>query len=1323
MSEKIQTISPTGKLNWDDSLELIPSGDCRERWHIEMSEVGKYGKLTNMRSDLNWDIELGDKEHVIGGCYDAKRDQYILVLSNEDHLTTARFVYVKAKATTPFYETDELFQYDNFFENFTSTALATDTLVSCKMIDDIIITVDGVNENKSFDIVKGKAVSDGTIKSFAVTDVKQTSGTGNEEKIDFYAPAGTTGITNADKIYIVLSDTGNNILYGGVFDVDSVYSDPYAVVYTCTIGRATNPTGTLTGMGYKYVTNEDFYHADDDSISMIVPTPRFAPEITLSYDVTVEDSPIEISSGIYQFAYSLVYYNNAVSLLSSFSKESIDENSLYTINGNEATNVIVAVCKIDRHNVKKIRLYARRIKDNVSSFYLIEEIDRDSISGNIFTYNYYGNASSISTGTVEALTIQDSIPYKSETVDLIKENRITLGGNTEGYEIIRNDDVAIYSLDSTVGETSTLSTLTKTTESTATQLMFGDYLALEQLTDLVFTPTCLTLSNTHKGYLYWELSEWDDEGTYKMLFKLYKTWNTGLTEVANTDWLRSSAGEVVNIYQSNSSGISGTMTTSRVGSFWEAGSGLIRTDIGNNSTFIIENTGLQNAFKIEIDGVVTNIDDITIPMITLTSNVLATNICTIINEATYLNVATVDPGISNKILVAIPPDGVYASIAITEITKAIPYSKGGFIDDYTHLLIKNMYDQYGRLKYVSDIKKINIPSLALEDTEYGDDTLKISYQNVDTMPSDAYSYSFAVSRAKKQWSQYLVLATNVWDATLANAVFSYVNDSSKAGLYAIGIDAYSIVNGLEGYTFQEGDSIRITAYSRTNGTGATTSMYYTEFKYKDVIKSSVISTTGNVILFVDAVEWAAYLASIAGTPAASAVYYVFEIYRDYGNEEDSIQFLECSNRYDIATYDVGTTIDIYTGTAITLTEFDKTRIQLKIKSSKATPKSEMEFRQYGKVIGRSDDSIIIYRNNVRNGGKSFQNTSINNLFRFDALDVVYLNDNYGTIKGLATSGNTLRVYQERQNASIYIGGTEMANQDGEVQIIRSDKVLGSYRYSQDNNYGLQCKTGMVNTGNDIYIWDLINGVVVRDSNGMMPIVGRITMGEYSNDFKMERFFKEKSKLVTSKADFKISLGYNRDNRTVFVTNSYDNSYPTICFSEEFGFWYQFVKINPQFYLNGSLSTIYSNAADDEIYNLYNDNNDRCEMTGVQQPFTFQVVGNDNGKMKKTFEALSVQASQAFATTIEIEPTASYKYYVSGNWVGMKSVIAAGRYRLEEGIYRAEILKNMYPDLTTYRLYNGELMRGGAALITFTETDSDEPIEVLAVDVSYSDSST
>jgi hypothetical protein len=448
------------------------------------------------------------------------------------------------------------------------------------------------------------------------------------------------------------------------------------------------------------------------------------------------------------------------------------------------------------------------------------------------------------------------------------------------------------------------------------------------------------------------------------------------------------------------------------------------------------------------------------------------------------------------------------------------------------------------------------------------------------------------------------------------------------------------------------------------------------------------------------------------------------VYRDYGNLDDTVVFTETSQRYLCSDYAINDVINIYDGTSFVYKNIDTIHTGLRFKTPIIYKDSTIDTRQYGKPLYRDDNSTIKYWNNVRNGGKSFQNTSINNLFRFDALDVVYLNDNHGTIKGLATSGNTLRVYQERQNASIYIGGTEMANQDGEVQIIRSDKVLGSYRYSQDNNYGLQCKTGMVNTGNDIYIWDLINGVVVRDSNGMMPIVGRITMGEYSNDFKMERFFKEKSKLVTSKADFKISLGYNRDNRTLFVTNSYDSSYPTICFSEEFGFWYQFVKISPQFYLNGSLSTIYSNAADDEIYNLYNDNNERCDMTGVPQPFTFQVVGNDNGKMKKTFEALSVQSSQAFDTTIEIEPTASYKYYVSNVWVGMKSEIAKGRYRLEEGIYRAEILKNMYPDLTTYRLYNGELMRGGAAKITFTATttESADPIEVLAVDVSYSDSS-
>lgn len=81
---------------------------------------------------------------------------------------------------------------------------------------------------------------------------------------------------------------------------------------------------------------------------------------------------------------------------------------------------------------------------------------------------------------------------------------------------------------------------------------------------------------------------------------------------------------------------------------------------------------------------------------------------------------------------------------------------------------------------------------------------------------------------------------------------SYTADATKTGLYAIAIDDYAVKNGLASYTFTAGDSIRIAAYydSSKSAIGGSKT-FYTTVRYKDIIRSSIISNNGTTIIFVD----------------------------------------------------------------------------------------------------------------------------------------------------------------------------------------------------------------------------------------------------------------------------------------------------------------------------------------------------------------------------------------------------------------------------------------------------------------------------------------
>lgn len=189
--------------------------------------------------------------------------------------------------------------------------------------------------------------------------------------------------------------------------------------------------------------------------------------------------------------------------------------------------------------------------------------------------------------------------------------------------------------------------------------------------------------------------------------------------------------------------------------------------------------------------------------------------------------------------------------------------------------------------------------------------------------------------------------------------------------------------------------------------------------------------------------------------------------------------------------------------------------------------------QYGSAtnnFGRPDvpDPLrkqVYYPERLRKGGIYFENTSINNLNRFEGNDFIDLDSTNGDINYLMSRGKTLKVFQDKKVNSQYIGVTETYDEGGEQRYIgMQNKVFGSLFIPEDF-YGTTIKP--VKSAKDFYYIDLNNNAVRRDSTN-----GAITI----SDNGMSEYFK--NAIDTYKAydgDKKILLGFDNYHKKLFVT--------------------------------------------------------------------------------------------------------------------------------------------------------------------------------------------
>lgn len=358
----------------------------------------------------------------------------------------------------------------------------------------------------------------------------------------------------------------------------------------------------------------------------------------------------------------------------------------------------------------------------------------------------------------------------------------------------------------------------------------------------------------------------------------------------------------------------------------------------------------------------------------------------------------------------------------------------------------------------------------------------------------------------------------------------------------------------------------------------------------------------------------------------------------------------------------------------------------------------------GRTVISVTDVERVRSQDVLFSNKIIPSTFTNGLNTFPASNVINLNSEYGKCKDIEKRGDLVNFIQEYRISTANFG--------------QGGFNAGLQLREQSLNYGSCFST--LQTEKYIYGFDIIQGVFWRlATNGLYPISGKSSLGEYQYDYKMFKYFKDKSEALLNSGieNIDVRIGYDYRNELIIVTfidynNSSNNE--TLAFSEGTNRWISFFDFVGEHYENKN--NVFMSFKDGGLW-VHDDTATRCNFYGTQYKMSVDINSNDKQNIIKRFNAISVHSTKDFSVP-DINIPFSSKYG------SMASKLDSNRFRNKEGVYYSTYLRNINTDTSkpdNYNLLQGERLRGYTIIntIEYDTTVSATEIELYKVDVSSS----
>lgn len=352
--------------------------------------------------------------------------------------------------------------------------------------------------------------------------------------------------------------------------------------------------------------------------------------------------------------------------------------------------------------------------------------------------------------------------------------------------------------------------------------------------------------------------------------------------------------------------------------------------------------------------------------------------------------------------------------------------------------------------------------------------------------------------------------------------------------------------------------------------------------------------------------------------------------------------------------------------------------------------------EFGKPNVVNPFSKEAYFNKIVFGGKFLDNSGINYMTRFDYDDRRDLDDKYGEIIRLHQFGSTLRVFQERKVTSFQLGGVTSVDATGNMIVSSSDQVMDVYGRQFIDEVGCTHFASFASTIRTEYFYDVNNAAVVRASSNGMEII---------SEYKMHSFFEALTKRIVSDAtlaNVRISAGFNDEFDMYMITfydtrgtNNDDINY-TVGFHETTNRWVSFYGYYPEFY--GPLMGKYNlSFIDGETYLDFNGS--------TYENAIVYVHSNQQPNEIKVFESIAINSTEQWYPDEDgdIEVTLP---------IQKLSRLKPGKFRLQEGEYRSEFLRDMLSGYSTVQennLFNGWALRGYSIKVILRYEGTDKAV--------------
>jgi hypothetical protein len=466
-------------------------------------------------------------------------------------------------------------------------------------------------------------------------------------------------------------------------------------------------------------------------------------------------------------------------------------------------------------------------------------------------------------------------------------------------------------------------------------------------------------------------------------------------------------------------------------------------------------------------------------------------------------------------------------------------------------------------------------------------------------PSWAYwwRFGYAGNTTVREFWQYNIAAAAVSAAGDERDDLSYVDISPLQGIKDdSSLDNNFLNSNIESYSFEEGDRIRFITEINVNATD-TSDLDIDDNNGTYDFEIVDFDTSTNYVYFNS--DGDVGDGTGASTDYSDPSVFV-EIYRPKSTNEDVI-FYEIGNLSPVTGTAPSKTHNNASGELHDGDTYLITRLMSKQPAdtginwaSSTTPvmlesfswsdfyETEMWGRGKFGVSFKSGEKDL---NIARYSNKYIKNTRSSGLGRFDGLDYITLSYNYGEIYYAHQIGDMLKVLFENNVASIPVNKTQFYDADGTSQVVKSDDVLGSINYSEED-YGCANPESALVVDRSLYFFDLRRKCYVRNApNGSFPI----------SDYKMKKYFIDKSNaLIVSGPDYTaVRSGWDDDRGLLYV--GFEDTYTqsnneVILFHEDSNRWVTFASLDYDrpFYNSTQFADAIGKVIDGKTVTLTND---------------------------------------------------------------------------------------------------------------------------------------